>query len=306
MEVVWREREPAHRGGVRGPRLPVGRRAGHGAAAQAPAAGRPARSRAARASRGQGRPDARLVGRVPLPALPRAVLPCWPSSNATPRARRRSTSTLAEDVRAAVMDQGEALDYTQAGTGACCATCCAWLEDHGVLQVVDGDREAFVTADPARSRRSTTSTASGWSGSRRASWIADADREELRTRALAEPSTPSDEARRTRLRLHTARRLAEDPAVYFKDLSLEEQLHFRHQRRAIADRVGALSRPGRRAPPGGQLPDRPDRGRGDRPALPDVPARPPGGAADRREPRRRARPRAVHHARTSAAPRVTC
>jgi len=116
-----------------------------------------------------------------------------------------------------------------------------WLEDHGVLQVVDGDREAFATADPRAvealyniDRVRLERLAPGF-------LIADASREELRTRALHEPAAPSDDARRARMRLHTARRLAEHPAVYFKDLSMEDQLHFRHQRRAIAERVCALT-----------------------------------------------------------------
>jgi uncharacterized protein (TIGR02678 family) len=43
------------------------------------------------------------------------------------------------------------------------------------------------------------------------------------------------------LRLRTARRLVEDPAVYFDDLAEEERTFFRHQRRHVADRVCALT-----------------------------------------------------------------
>ncbi|RKQ91637.1 uncharacterized protein (TIGR02678 family) [Solirubrobacter pauli] len=150
-------------------------------------------------------------------------------------------STLAEDVRRAVMDQGEALDYTQAAHRRVLCDVLRWLEDHGVLQVVDGDREAFATADPRAVEALYNIDRVRLERLAPSFLIADADREEIRRRALAEPTPPSEDARRTRLRLHTARRLAEHPAVYFKDLSMEEQLHFRHQRRAIADRVCALT-----------------------------------------------------------------
>jgi uncharacterized protein (TIGR02678 family) len=150
-------------------------------------------------------------------------------------------STLAEDVRRAVTDQGETLDYTTVGHRRVLCDVLRWLEDHGVLQVVDGDREAFATADPRAVEALYNIDRVRLDRLAPSFLIAGADREEVRKRALAEPLAPSEDGRRTRLRLQVARRLVEHPAVYFKDLSLDEQLHFRHQRRAIADRVCALT-----------------------------------------------------------------
>ena len=56
-------------------------------------------------------------------------------------------STLAEDVRRAVADHGETVDYTVAAHRRVFCDVIRWLEDHGVLQVVDGDREAFASGD---------------------------------------------------------------------------------------------------------------------------------------------------------------
>ncbi|MDA0183302.1 TIGR02678 family protein [Solirubrobacter phytolaccae] len=150
-------------------------------------------------------------------------------------------STLAEEVRRAVTQQGETLDYTQSSHRRVLCDVLRWLEDHGVLAVVDGDREAFATGDPRAVEALYNIDRVRLDRLAPSFLIADADREEMQRRALAEPFPPSEDGRRTRLRLSTARRLAEDPAVYFKDLSLDEQLHFRHQRRAIADRVCALT-----------------------------------------------------------------
>jgi uncharacterized protein (TIGR02678 family) len=150
-------------------------------------------------------------------------------------------STLAEDVRRAVFALGETLDYATVAHRRVLCDVLRWLEDHGVLQVVDGDREAFATGDPRGVEALYNIDRVRLDRLAPTFLIADASREEVRERALSEPVAPSEDARRARLRLLTARRLAEHPAVYFHDLPLEEQLHFRHHRRAIADRVCALT-----------------------------------------------------------------
>jgi uncharacterized protein (TIGR02678 family) len=150
-------------------------------------------------------------------------------------------STLAEDVRRAVFALGETLDYELIAHRRVLCDVLRWLEDHGVLAVVDGDREAFATADPRAVEALYNIDRVRLDRLAPTFLIADADREEMRRRALAEPAAPSEDARRSRMRLAIARRLAEHPAVYFHDLPLEEQLHFRHHRRAIADHLAALT-----------------------------------------------------------------
>lgn len=150
-------------------------------------------------------------------------------------------STLAEDVRRAVADQGEALDYTLTAHRRVLCDVLRWLEDHGVLGVVDGDREAFASGDDRAVEALYNIDRVRLDRLAPNFLIAEASREDVRRRALSEPLALSEEGRRTRLRQHLARRLAEDPAVYFEDFPEDEQSFFRHQRRHVADRVCALT-----------------------------------------------------------------
>ncbi len=150
-------------------------------------------------------------------------------------------STLAEEVRRAAADAGETVDYTVAAHRRKFCDVLRWLEDRGILAVVDGDRDAFADGD-----KRAVEALYGIDRIRldRLSpdvLIADATRDRLRERALATPHSLSEEGRRTRLRLAASRRLAEDPVVYIADLPDEEQAYFRHQRRFLAARIQTLT-----------------------------------------------------------------
>jgi uncharacterized protein (TIGR02678 family) len=150
-------------------------------------------------------------------------------------------STLAEDVRLAVAEHGETVDYTSTAHRRVLCDVIRWLEDHGVLQVVDGDREAFATGDPRAVEALYNIDRVRLDRLAPTFLVAGADLDEVRRRALAEPAALSDEGRRTRLRHRIARRLVEDPAVYFDDLNEEERVFFRSQRGPIAERVCAFT-----------------------------------------------------------------
>jgi uncharacterized protein (TIGR02678 family) len=144
-------------------------------------------------------------------------------------------STLAEDVRRAVGEHGETVDYTVAAHRRVLCDVLRWLEDHGVLGVVDGDREAFASGDERAVEALYNIDRVRLDRLAPTFLIADASREEVRRRALEEPAARADD------RLRMARRLAEDPAVYLADLPADEHAHFRAQRRAIAEQVCALT-----------------------------------------------------------------
>lgn len=144
-------------------------------------------------------------------------------------------STLAEDVRRAVGEHGETVDYTVTAHRRVLCDVMRWLEDHGVLQVVDGDREAFASGDARAVEALYNIDRVRLDRLAPTFLIADASHEDVRRRALAEPAARADD------RLRIARRLAEDPAVYFTDLRADEYAHFRQHRRAIAERVCALT-----------------------------------------------------------------
>ncbi len=150
-------------------------------------------------------------------------------------------STLAEDVRRAAGEQGETVDYTMAAHRRDLCDVLRWMEDRGVLALVDGEREAFAAGDGRAVEALYSIDRLRLDRMAPAFIVADCDLDELRARALAVPTSLSDEGRRTRLRQLLARRLTEDPVVYFDDLPVDEQQYFRGQRRALADRVSALT-----------------------------------------------------------------
>jgi uncharacterized protein (TIGR02678 family) len=121
---------------------------------------------------------------------------------------------------------------------------CRYLLALGVLQRVAGDEDAFVShAGDALYDVQRRVLAGVMASSRGAStWPPDAAPVTLDARlaALTEEFTPdSDEGRRTAMRHHLARRLLDDPVVYFEDLDQTPAMraYFQNQRGALAARL---------------------------------------------------------------------
>ena len=121
---------------------------------------------------------------------------------------------------------------------------CRHLLGLGVLQRVAGDEDAFVShAGDALYDVQRRVLAGVMASSRGPStWAPDSAPVTLdeRLAALTEEFTPdSDEGRRTAMRHHLARRLLDDPVVYFDELDGMPALHayFQNQRGALAARL---------------------------------------------------------------------
>lgn len=121
---------------------------------------------------------------------------------------------------------------------------CRYLLSLGVLQRVAGDEDAFVShSGDALYDVQRRVLAGVMASSRGAStWPADAAPATLAARlaALTEEFTPdSEEGRRTAMRHHLARRLLDDPVLYFDELDGLPALraYFQNQRGALAVRL---------------------------------------------------------------------
>ncbi|MDZ7785480.1 MAG: TIGR02678 family protein [Halioglobus sp.] len=118
---------------------------------------------------------------------------------------------------------------------------CRLLLDLGILSRVAGDEEAYVNQsgdalyDIHRPLLSVL-----LASDRGPSMLADDDVREPsdRPRALVRETTPEgEEARRTALRHRLARRLLDDPVVYFDELEPDEREYFLNQRGAMCRRL---------------------------------------------------------------------
>lgn len=147
---------------------------------------------------------------------------------------------------------------------------CRWLLGLGVLSRVAGDEEAFVqqTGDALYDvqRRLLACLLAATRGP--STWPADQAPPDLpaRLQSLVHEFTPdSEDGQRTRLRHRLARRLLDDPAVYFDELPEDERAYLASQRGLLAARLADFSGlvPEQRAEglalidPGGELSDAP-------------------------------------------------
>lgn len=121
---------------------------------------------------------------------------------------------------------------------------CRYLLSLGVLQRVAGDEDAFVShAGDALYDVQRRVLAGVMASSRGPStWPPDVAPATLGARlvALTEEFTPdSDEGRRTAMRHHLARRLLDDPVIYFDELDAAPAMraYFQNQRGALAARL---------------------------------------------------------------------
>ena len=121
---------------------------------------------------------------------------------------------------------------------------CRYLLTLGVLQRVAGDEDAFVSQGGDAlydvQRRVLAGLMAGARGP--STWPADSAPATLEARlaALTEDFVPdSDEGRRTAMRHHLARRLLDDPVLYFDELGDAPALraYFQNQRGALAARL---------------------------------------------------------------------
>jgi uncharacterized protein (TIGR02678 family) len=119
---------------------------------------------------------------------------------------------------------------------------CRYLLDLGVLHRVAGDEDAFVSRSGDAlydvQRRVLASMLAATRGP--STWTADSAPDSLDTRlaALVEEYTPdSDEGRRTAVRQNLARRLLDDPVVYFDELDEHARAYFQNQRGPLAARL---------------------------------------------------------------------
>ena len=126
---------------------------------------------------------------------------------------------------------------------------CRTLLELGVLQRLAGDEEGFVRAASGApdslhdalydvQRRVLAGVLAASRGP--STWPADAAPVTLKERLaalVAEPVADSAEGRRTALRYHLARRLLDDPVVYFDRLDAEQRAYFLNQRGTMATRL---------------------------------------------------------------------
>jgi uncharacterized protein (TIGR02678 family) len=150
-------------------------------------------------------------------------------------------STLAEGARQGALGVGTVIDYAQGAHRRALCEVLRWLEDRGVLELIDGDRLAFARADERATEALYTIDRLRLDRLAPTIGIAGLDLGALRAAAMAEPPPAGEEGRRLRSRQLVARRLAEDPFVYFDDLPAEEAHAFRQQRRPVAELLGALT-----------------------------------------------------------------
>jgi uncharacterized protein (TIGR02678 family) len=150
-------------------------------------------------------------------------------------------STLADGARQAALGVGTSIDYGRAGDRRSLCEVLRWLEDRGVLELIDSDRQAFARADDRATEALYTIDRLRLDRLAPAIGIAGLDLDALRMAAMAEPASAGGEGRGLRSRQLVARRLAEDPFVYFDDLPPEESLDFRQLRRPVAELLEALT-----------------------------------------------------------------
>ncbi|MES2534584.1 MAG: TIGR02678 family protein [Pseudomonadota bacterium] len=119
---------------------------------------------------------------------------------------------------------------------------CRYLLELGVLHRVAGDEDAFVSRSGDAlydvQRRVLASMLAATRGP--STWAAGSAPDSLDTRlaALVEEYTPdSDEGRRTAVRHSLARRLLDDPVVYFDELDEPARAYFQNQRGPLAARL---------------------------------------------------------------------
>jgi len=126
---------------------------------------------------------------------------------------------------------------------------CRSLLELGVLQRVAGDEEGFVRGGSEGpdslhdalydvQRRVLAGVLAASRGP--STWPADAAPltfDERLAALVAEPVPDSEEGQRTALRHHLARRLLDDPVVYFERLDAEQRAYFLNQRGALASRL---------------------------------------------------------------------
>lgn len=123
---------------------------------------------------------------------------------------------------------------------------CRWLLGIGVLGRVAGDEEAFVqqTGDALYDvhRRLLAALLAATRGP--STWPAEQAPEELDARLQSltqEFAADGEEGQRTRLRHRLARRLLDDPAVYFDELPEDERAYLANQRGPLATRLADFS-----------------------------------------------------------------
>lgn len=122
---------------------------------------------------------------------------------------------------------------------------CQTLLDLGVLQRVVGDEEGFVHGEGAQAdalydiqRRALSGMLAAARGP--STWLPEEEPitlEERLSGLVAEHVADSDEGRRTALRHHLARRLLDDPVVYFDALDVDSRSYFVSQRGPMAARL---------------------------------------------------------------------
>jgi uncharacterized protein (TIGR02678 family) len=123
---------------------------------------------------------------------------------------------------------------------------CRYLLDLGVLRRVAGDEDAFVARSGDALYDVQRRVLAGLMAATRgpSQWSADAAPADLDARlaALVEEYVPdSDEGRRTAIRHYLARRLLDDPVVYFRELDDKGEhsprAYFQNQRGPLASRL---------------------------------------------------------------------
>lgn len=122
---------------------------------------------------------------------------------------------------------------------------CQTLLELGVLQRVVGDEDGFVQGDGSQAdalydiqRRALSGMLAAARGP--STWLPDEEPVTLEERLfglVTEHVADSDEGRRTALRHHLARRLLDDPVVYFDTLDEESRSYFVSQRGPMAARL---------------------------------------------------------------------
>ncbi len=119
---------------------------------------------------------------------------------------------------------------------------CRYLLDLGVLHRVAGEEESYVqrSGDALYDivRRALAAVLACTRGPSMIAATAEPDHLDQRLAALTEEYVPdSVEGRRNAARHHVARRLLDDPVVYFDELSEEERDYFVNQRGVMAGRL---------------------------------------------------------------------
>lgn len=118
-------------------------------------------------------------------------------------------------------------------------TVCRLLLQLGVISRVAGDEETYIQAAGDALYDIHRPVASALlAGTRGPSTMADAGDFQARVQALIEDSRlEGEQAERTAMRHSLTRRLLDEPAVYFDELSVDEREYFRNQRGVMAQRL---------------------------------------------------------------------